>query len=340
MKERAEDENRALIFDIQKYSLHDGPGIRTLVFFKGCPLTCLWCCNPESQLAAQEVEFRGDLCVGCGACVRACPRKAVRESVLPDQTGDRLVTQAAVQPLGRPPDLLPGHRIDRTACDGCGACAAVCPEGALRLIGRWASVPEVMAEVRKDSGYYRRSGGGVTLSGGEPLIWADFCGELLRACYDANIHTAVETTGCVPEEDLERVLEWVDLFLYDIKSMDTARHEALTGAPNGQIQRNIRRLRREGKNVVMRIPLIPGADGNFRRDELERMLALADELGIGEVDVMPYHDLGRVKYERLGRPYRLDGLPPLKFAGDLDRQLETVQDIFQRFGRIAVFTGG
>lgn len=312
----AQPDNRALLFDIQRYSLHDGPGIRTLVFLKGCPLRCLWCCNPESQQPAPEVAFHADLCTGCGRCAAACPQGAVGT----DNPG--------------------GWKIDKARCQNCGACAGACPTGALRVIGRWADVPEVLAEVEKDLRYYRRSGGGITLSGGEPLIWPGFCAELLEACYERNIHTAVETTGCLPAETFERVQDHVDLFLYDIKSMDSARHHTLTGLPNGAALDNLRRLRRAGKQVVMRVPLIPGPQGNFTRAELEGMFALAEELGITEVNLMPYHDLGAAKYQRLCRPYPLDGLPSLKFAADLEARLAAVSDIFGRHGGITVGIGG
>lgn len=309
-----EQGKKALIFDIQKYSLHDGPGIRTLIFLKGCPLKCIWCCNPESQLPAQEVEFHKDLCINCGVCAGVCPRNAIG-----NHGSDR-------------------YKIDKSACINCGTCVKACPAGALRIIGRWTAVSEIMPEIRKDVKYYRKSGGGVTLSGGEPLIWIDFCEELLRDCYNSNIHTAVETTGCIPEKNIDRVKDYVDVFLYDIKSMDSGRHRILTGMPNDLVLNNIRRLRRDGKNVVMRIPLIP--EKNFFRTELEKMFELADELEIEEVDIMPYHNLGQLKYERLCRPYELAGLETLKFAKDFDGQMEQYKDIFDRHKHIRVMIGG
>ena len=309
-----EQGKKALVFDLQKYSLHDGPGIRTLVFLKGCILRCQWCCNPESQLPKQEVEFHKDLCINCGKCADVCARNAIR-----NDTSDK-------------------YKIDKSTCINCGSCAEACPADALRIIGKWATASEIMSEIIKDAKFYRKSGGGVTLSGGEPLVWIDFCEELLRYCYNYNIHTAIETTGCIPENSIDRVKDYVDVFLYDIKCMDSNRHKELTGMPNDLILSNIRRLREDGKNVVMRIPLIP--EKNFLKDELEKMFAFADELGLEEVNIMPYHNLGQIKYDRLCKPYELSDLESLKFAKDFDEQMEQFKYIFDRHKNIRVMIGG
>ena len=303
----------ALIFDIQKYSIHDGPGIRTLVFFKGCPLDCQWCCNPESQNTCEEILFKENLCVQCGRCKDVCPYDAV------DLTSYM-------------------NRIDRKRCKSCGLCADICNMKALSKVGRWMSTEQVMEEILKDKKYYMKSGGGVTLSGGEPLIWGSFCVSLLKKCYDMNIHTAVETTGYVAENTLEKVSEYVDLFLYDIKSMDEKRHKEFTGVSNKKIIANIKKLRNWDKKVIMRIPLIPGK--NFCGKELERMLELASDIGINEINLMPYHDLGSVKYKGLGRKYDMEGTIPLKFAKDIDKQIQAYSGLFKKYKEIDIRIGG
>lgn len=304
------ESNKALIFDIQRYSLHDGPGIRTILFLKGCPLKCLWCCNPESQSDKIQVEFYKDNCTGCGRCKQVCEQGAIL-------TGENT------------------YRIDRNKCIDCGKCVQACLNNALRTIGRWISVDEAVEQVKNDERYFRKSGGGLTLSGGEPLIWRNFCEEVLHRCYDLNINTAIETTGCVPRENLEAVIEYTDLFLYDIKSIDEERHIKLTDVSNKIIIDNIKYLRSKGKEVIMRIPLIPGC--NFFKEELEQMMMLADETGIREVNIMPYHNLGEIKYERLAMNYDLKGVDSLKFADNLDEQIAEYNYIFEKYDNINVF---
>lgn len=301
--------NSAIVFDIQRYSLHDGPGIRTIIFLKGCPLDCLWCCNPESKKRNIETEYYMDSCKGCGKCEEVCGSGAVNM-------------------------YDPVHRIDKSKCINCGKCAKVCAFGAIRLVGRHVDCNEIMEHIRADMKYFKKSGGGVTLSGGEPLIQIDFCESLLKECYDLNINTAVETTGCVPTEHLVRIMDYVDVFLYDIKSINDDRHKRLTGVSNELIIRNIRFLRENEKTVVMRIPLIP--ENNFLEEELDAMWKLADEIRIKEINIMPYHNLGEVKYERLSEEYRLKGLASLKFADDMEEQIEKYDYIFRKYDDINV----
>ncbi|MCL4535907.1 MAG: glycyl-radical enzyme activating protein, partial [Bacteroidetes bacterium] len=249
-----------IVFNVQRYSVHDGPGIRTLVFLKGCPLRCLWCCNPESQRARPEVEFFAAKCQRCGRCLEVCPQRAIN------------------------PDLEAAARVDRSVCDDCGVCADACPSQALRMVGREMTLHEVLAEVRKDASYYRRSGGGLTLSGGEPLMQAEFSAALLRVAYDANLDTALETSGYGRWEDLEALLPWTQLVLLDLKHADSAVHRRLTGVPNEPILANARRLAKAGHPVVLRVPLIPGQ--NMDEDNLRATAALAAELGPQEVHLM------------------------------------------------------
>lgn len=301
--------NRAMIFDVQRYSLHDGPGIRTMIFFKGCPLQCLWCCNPESQNSYAETEYRDDLCRECGRCEAACVNNAIN---MKDNK----------------------QRIDKKKCKNCGKCSEACPYGAIRLIGRIFDVEEIMDQIKADLKYFKKSGGGITLSGGEPLIWTEFCEQVLQKSYDLNINTAIETTGYVPTENLERIREYTDVFLYDIKSIDNERHKRLTGVSNELILKNIRYLRKKHSNVIMRVPLIP--EYNFVGDELEAMCDLAKETGITEINIMPYHNLGEVKYERLFREYKLKELKALKFAEDMEEQIEKYNYIFKKYSDIRV----
>ena len=281
-------DGKGLIFDIRQYSIHDGPGVRTTVFFKGCPLACRWCCNPESQAGQPELVWVRERCLGCGLCLAACPREALH---------------AAADG---------GKVIDPQRCDRCGQCADRCPGEALNLIGRWRSVDEVLAEVTRDALYFEASGGGLTLSGGEPLAQADFAAELLRRYQheEKGAHTAVETCGFVEWPVLAQVAAHVDLFLYDIKHMDPAEHLRLTGRDNRLILDNAGRLAEAGHGLVIRLPLIAGV--NAQRDNLKATAEFARSLpGGSRIDILPYHRLGEPKYQRLGKDYALKGAPAL-----------------------------
>jgi pyruvate formate lyase activating enzyme len=274
-----------LVFNIQRYSIHDGPGIRTVVFLKGCPLECLWCCNPESQSFKPELQFFAATCTHCGLCIQACPEDALN----PD------------------PWLKTGKKIDRSKCTACGECTQVCPSGSLKIYGQEMSVEAVVEEVLRDPSYYRRSGGGVTLSGGEPMGQPDFARQVLQACYEHNVHTAIETTGVVAWPLYEAILPYTDLFLYDMKHMDSQVHRQLTRVPNERIVDNARRLSAAGARIILRIPLIPGL--NTQPENLERTADLAAELGVLEVHLMTFHQMGKDKYIRLERDYQLPEMP-------------------------------
>lgn len=273
---------KGMIFDIQHYAVHDGPGIRTIVYFKGCPLRCLWCANPESQNPGPELWHRSLRCRACGRCLTACPKHAVSE----------------------------GPVFDRALCAACAdrPCVETCWEDALRSVGRPLSVEEVMGPVAADLGFYRNSGGGVTFSGGEPFAQPDFLRALLEACRKQGIHTAVETCGHVAPRALLEMEPLVDLFLYDLKVVDPAAHKRLTGADNRLILENLQALCAVAADrVTIRVPLIPGCtDGE---DNLEAIADLAVGLGVRRVDLEPYHALGTDKYRGLGRQYALEDLP-------------------------------
>lgn len=274
-----------IVFDIRSFSIHDGPGIRTTVFFKGCPLRCRWCHNPESQSPAAELILHPSLCIGCGACVAACPQGAIS---------------------------LNGHGpvTDRARCTDCGVCAAVCYADARSLVGQAMSTAEVLARVEQDRIFYEQSGGGVTFSGGEPLMQPDFLLALLRGCKERGFHTVLDTCGFAAPETLARVREDVDLFLYDLKVVDEARHREVTGVSNAVILENLQALSRAGCEIVLRVPVIPGV--NDDDDALEQLGRFAADLPhLARVDLLAYHRAGIEKYERLDRPYELmEAQPP------------------------------
>lgn len=260
------------IFDIQRFSIHDGPGIRTTVFFKGCPLSCIWCHNPEGIGKAPLLSFRSDSCIGCGYCFSACPNQCHW------MEGEK-------------------HILDRARCVACGRCVAECYSGALELVGREAEVDEIMREVLRDKAFYDNSGGGLTLSGGEPLMQPDFAFALLDAAKTAGLHCCVETSGCVARSCLEKIHQRVDLFLYDIKETDRERHIEFTGAPNDQILANLRYLYGQDANIILRLPIIPGY--NDRPDHFDGIAAIVREMpALKGVEIMPYHKLGENKVER------------------------------------------
>jgi pyruvate formate lyase activating enzyme len=296
-----------IIFNIQKFSIHDGPGIRTTVFFKGCPLRCWWCHNPESQAFEPELVFWEKRCIGCGACLQACPQGAI--------------------PLDD--DVF----VDQAKCTLCGACVQVCYAEAREIIGREMTTAEVMAEIEKDIPFYEESGGGATFSGGEPLSQPDFLLALLRACQEKEIHTALDTCGFASWEVLDTVREYVDLFLYDLKLMDDARHCTFTGVSNELILRNLQSLSQQGHDICLRVPIIPQVNDD---DEHIRQIGefAAALLHLNRVDLLPYHDIAADKYQRLNKAYGLpDARPPS------DERIAEIAQILHGFG-LRVKTGG
>lgn len=290
-----------IVFDIQRFSLHDGPGIRTTVFLKGCPLHCLWCHNPESWRPNPQLRFHQDRCTHCGRCALACP----------SQVHDVATDQHAL-------------RYDR--CIACGRCVLACANGALELSGRLMDVDAVMAEVLADQTYYRNSGGGLTVSGGEPLLQYDFLVQLLRAGHAHGIHTCVETSGFARQEKVMGLLGLVDEFLFDIKLIDDARHIACTGVSNKPILENLDALLTHGAAVRLRCPIIPGI--NDTDAHISGVSALTHRYpNLLGVDVLPYHSIGRNKWKQIGRDYSLSDLETL---GQSDQ--ECLLQRFQAFG--------
>ena len=273
--------NKGTIFDIARFCLHDGPGIRTTVFLKGCPLQCLWCHNPESQSIRPEILFTKDRCNGCGACEKVCP--------------------AGCHRIGA------NHSFDRGLCTGCGLCAEVCPTKALRLAGRRMTAEEILQVVCKDRVYYEESGGGLTVSGGEPLMQAEFLEELLRLAKQKGLHTCIETCGYAPGEAFKKILPYTDCFLFDWKESDGKRHKMFTGKSNAGILENLAFLNSQNAKIILRLPLIPGYN-----DTEEHIDGIADLTGkfknIRKLEIMPYHPLGLSKAAELDRPQKY--VPP------------------------------
>jgi pyruvate formate lyase activating enzyme len=275
-----------LLFDIQRFGLHDGPGIRTVVFFKGCPLRCQWCHNPESQSRYAQIRFRPDACSLCGACVEVCPQDA--HLIIGDM-----------------------HVYDRLRCElnECGGrCTQACLFEALQLSGRAYTMDEVMAVLRRDLSYYASSGGGLTLTGGEPLAQPDFCVELLAQAKSEGIHTCVETSGCAPRGAIQRTLPYVDLFLFDFKASGSLQSRLLTGAPDELPLTNLDWIIQQGVPLWLRCPLVAGI--NDTPEHLMRIAQLAEQYPqIERIDLLPYHNIGSGKYAEYDMHNPLPDLP-------------------------------
>lgn len=286
---------KCLIFEIEKFAVHDGPGIRTVVFMKGCPLHCLWCHNPESQSFKKELLFNSTKCLDCGSCAGECPQGC---HTFPEKK----------------------HLFERIKCTACGRCADSCPADALKLSGKEMSVEEVMEEVMKDEVFYKNSGGGLTLSGGEPLAHFDFTYALLKEAKARNLHTAVETCGFAPREQIEKLIPLVDLWLWDVKAAPE-KHEKLTGVPWERIFENLNFTASEKSKIILRCPLIPGV--NDEENHLRRIGELAESsTHILQIDLEPYHPMGEGKCRDLGREEFFTA--PFASEEEKKRCLETV----------------
>lgn len=271
-----------VVLNLQRFSIHDGPGIRTLVFMKGCPLRCRWCSNPESQKADPQLGFTESRCVGCGKCAGVCPSRAIQVS-----KEGKAVT-------------------DRNICKNCGKCVDVCSYQAREIAGKQAAVEHLLKEVEEDRDFYANSGGGVTIGGGEPLQQHEFVSELLKRCQERWLHTAIETCGQAPWNHLKQVLQYVDYLFYDVKHMDPAAHKRLTGISNKRILENLEKVisTRAVPEIVVRVPVIPGlndSEANIRATA-EFVSARGSIKGI---ELLPYHRLGTAKYEGFGMTYPL-----------------------------------
>ncbi|APF26954.1 choline TMA-lyase-activating enzyme [Clostridium sporogenes] len=291
-------ERKARIFNIQKYNMYDGDGIRTLVFFQGCPLRCKWCANPEGLEKKYRVMLKSNLCVNCGACVSACP------------VGIHTISNKTLK-----------HEVNREIdCIGCGKCKEACLKSAISIVGEEKTISELLKIVEEDRTFYEMSGGGVTLGGGEVLMQPEAATSLLMACKQEGINTAIETCGYTKLETILKVAEFVDLFLFDIKNINSDRHHELTGVRNERILENLQELLKKKYNVKIRMPLLKGI--NDSQDEIEKtmefLLPYKDYKNFKGIDLLPYHKMGVNKYNQLGMEYPIKDDPSLK-SEDLDR---------------------
>ncbi|AVP63705.1 choline TMA-lyase-activating enzyme [Clostridium botulinum] len=291
-------ERKARIFNIQKYNMYDGDGIRTLVFFQGCPLRCKWCANPEGLEKKYRVMLKSNLCVNCGACVSACP------------VGIHTISNKTLK-----------HEVNRDIdCIGCGKCKEACLKSAISIVGEEKTISELLKIVEEDRTFYEMSGGGVTLGGGEVLMQPEAATSLLMACKQEGINTAIETCGYTKLETILKVAEFVDLFLFDIKNINSDRHYELTGVRNERILENLQELLKKKYNVKIRMPLLKGI--NDSQDEIEKtmefLLPYKDYKNFKGIDLLPYHKMGVNKYNQLGMEYPIKDDPSLKNE-DLDR---------------------
>ncbi|SFD40988.1 glycerol dehydratase activator DhaB2 [Clostridium uliginosum] len=295
-------DTNGVIFNIQKFSLHDGPGIRSIVFFKGCPMSCLWCSNPESQEIAPQILFNKNLCTKCGKCSLACDKLAV--------------------------DITSQYRINKDKCKVCTKCVDNCLSGALVLEGKECSVHEVIEELKKDSIHYRRSNGGITLSGGEVLLQPDFAVELLRRCKSYGWHTAIETAMYVGNEAVKKVIPYVDLVMVDIKSMDSEIHKKFTGVDNKVILENIKLTDEISKELIIRVPVIEGFNADIK--SIKNIAEFSKDLkNLKRIDLLPYHNYGEGKYEAIGREYELKEL-----STPNEEKMNTLKSIVEDMGII------
>ncbi|MFR3727546.1 glycyl-radical enzyme activating protein [Lacrimispora sp.] len=302
---------KPLITDIQKYSIHNGAGIRTTVFFKGCPLSCIWCHNPETQSFSEQLLFDRGKCTGCGSCVPACPSKAIR------LTGKLAATE-------------------ESKCAHCGVCLDYCLQNIREIAGKHYTIKALMEEIEKDKVFYEQSGGGVTFSGGEVFAQdMDYMEELLSKLHGKGYRIDLDTSGYAPFHQIKRLLPYVDTFLYDVKIMDTDLHKRYTGVDNHLILENLKKLSEEQAAIWIRIPVIGGVNNTTAHMEAIAKFIKAEKISIRQIHLLPYHNTGSGKYKRLNREYKgEDYYPPT------NDELNNYVTVFQQYGFNRIITGG
>ncbi|GAA0748241.1 trans-4-hydroxy-L-proline dehydratase activase [Clostridium oceanicum] len=298
---------KGTIINIQKYSVHDGPGIRTTVFFKGCPLNCWWCHNPETQNKRHQIMFFKERCKGCGICIKRCPENAIK--------------------------IIDGYPIiDNNKCTLCSKCADFCPNDAREYVGKDLTSKEVMDEVMKDEMFYEDSGGGVTFSGGEPMLHVDFIDEILDECREKEVHTTLDTSGYASWESFDKIRDRIDLFLYDLKVMDKEKHKKYIGVDNTLILSNLKKLSKHGHNIFLRMPIVVGVNDDDKN--IDDSIEFISKLNVLQVNLLPYHKMGMEKYKRLDMEYKLTG-----DEKPSDEYMNKLKEKFERAG-IKVKIGG
>lgn len=307
MKGTTVKDQKATIFDIQRYSVHDGPGIRTLVFFKGCVLKCKWCQNPESIDKEPEMAFFATKCIGCGECEKVCPKNAI---IFEDS-----------------------RRINRELCDRCGACAEVCYAEALTVIGEEYDIPSLLEVVDRDRPFYEQSGGGVTVSGGEPTLHFDFLLDFLRAAKEAGLNTVIETCGAFSWDKFEELLPYLDIIYFDLKVVNEEEHKRITSASNKTILANARRLAKSDQKIVFRVPLV--SEMTVTEQNVLDLIELLKELEQDEVHLLPYHKMGESKLPRIESSLEPLGLEPLS-----DEEMAQIKERFESAGLKVSIGGG
>lgn len=295
-----EEKIKGSIFNIERFAYQDGPGIRTVIFLKGCPLNCKWCCNPESQDLQPVLMHFNNRCVKCKRCLKACLQNAID--------------------INNKGEII----TDREVCTLCGKCTEICPKEARLIKGDKKTVEEVMKEIKKDDLFYRNSGGGVTLSGGEPFQQIDFSHSLLKCCKEYGIHTAIESSLYVNWAKIKKVLDFLDLIMVDIKHMNSNTHKKHTGVTNHKILKNVRKLTDiNNLKIVVRIPIIPGI--NDSKTNIKETAIYTSDLGIRSIEILPYHELGLNKYNALDRNYNLEINPPTR------EQMISIKEIIKQY---------
>jgi pyruvate formate lyase activating enzyme len=301
---------KPLITDIQKYSIHDGRGIRTTVFFKGCPLSCTWCHNPETQSFSKQLLVNSEKCTGCGNCIKACPKQGI--------------------------SLRGGIAVNNENCMQCGSCIEYCFQNIRELTGTYYSIDKLVYEIEKDKVFYEQSDGGVTLSGGEVLAQnTDYIEELLIILHRKGYKVNIDTSGFAPFGVIERILPWVDTFLYDIKIMDSVLHKKYTGIDNAVILNNLKLLSKKEAQLWIRIPVIGGVNASISDMEQIAAFLKEEQITMKQVNLLPYHNTGSSKYKRLGEIYMGED-----FTTPGNEEMEAFRSVFHQYGLSNIIIGG